>query len=106
MSIEIETYALDERGRRVISKDPQAVLEYSTNWGPWLAQHGDSILTFSAFAAAGATTNIQAVINVSSVISAIVAGGTVGKLEPVTFHIVTVGGRTDERTIYLKIVQR
>jgi hypothetical protein len=106
MTVATETYALDERGRRVIPKDPDAILDYSTDWRPWLTQAGDSLASFAAFAASGASITIDAVINTAGIISAIVSGGQVNELEPVTYHVETVGGRTDERTIYLKIVER
>lgn len=109
MTIAIETYALDDRGRRVIPKDPGAVLDYSTDWGPWLTQQADSfdpLIPPTTFTRAGSSVTILSTITVGAVVSFFASGGTVGNLEPVTFHIETVGGRIDERTIYLKILER
>lgn len=106
MSILIETYSLDERGRRVIPKDPDAALDYSTNWTDWLAYQGDTRANEDVYAAPGASVTVDSVIASGGVITAMISGGTPYLLEPVTFKIVTAGGRTDERTIYLNIMPR
>jgi hypothetical protein len=106
MTVATETYYFDERGRRVILKDPGATLDYSADWRQWLAAIGDSLASHDAFAAADASITIDAVIDTAGLITAFASGGVVNELEPVTFHVETVGGRKDDRTIYLKIVQR
>lgn len=106
MTVATETYALDERGRQVIPKDPNAILDYSTDWRQWLALAGDTIATHSVFAATGASVIVGTVIENAGIIIAFVSGGTPGNLDPVTYRVVTTNGRTDDRTIYLKILQR
>jgi proline racemase len=44
--------------------------------------------------------------NTTTTTSAVISGGLVGMKEPLSCKITTAGGRTDERTIYLKIIQR
>lgn len=106
MTVATETYALDDHGRQVIPKDSNAILDYSTDWRQWLTLAGDSIATYSVFAAAGASVVVGTVIQNAGIIIAFISGGTPGKLDPVTYRVVTTGGRTDDRTIYLKILDR
>lgn len=110
MTIQTETYALDDRGRQVIPKDPDAVLDYSVDFTDWLALAADSFDMAhppTAFAADGASITVSAVVIDGGVVTAFMSGGTVSNLEPVTFRTGrTVGGRTDDRTIYLNIVER
>jgi hypothetical protein len=100
---DIDTYTIV--GAKVtIKKDPNATLDYPFDWSEWLDAISDTInavvwtldptlsLVSSSFTAVTATPFIS--------------GGTVGTTVSVACKITTVGGRTDERTIWLKIVQR
>jgi hypothetical protein len=40
-----DTYVVDSKGRPVIVKDPDAVLDYSWDWTDWLAPTADRIVT-------------------------------------------------------------
>lgn len=97
------TFIEDAAGRQVIEKDPNEVLDYSVNWTAYLALTSDSIssqqivqsgLTLGSSTFAGA---IQ---------TAWLSGGTVGEKVQVTFRIVTTGGRTVDRSIYIKLKER
>jgi hypothetical protein len=107
MTIATDTYAMDERGRQVIPKDPDANLDYSTDWSKWLALiPDDPLASHSVSLAAGASISKGAVTELDGVISVFIEGGRVGALEPVTFSVRTEAGRADDRTIYLQIVDR
>lgn len=98
-----------------IEKDPQAVLDYSVCWKDWLA--GDSIASVVWTVAAGLTKASEAVNSgavtidgvshpANTVATAWLSGGTAGALYDVACRVTTAGGRTDERTFRVKVVQR
>lgn len=99
----IETYVIDDLGRVCFVKDPDAVLDYTMRWLAWLAEIGDTLSAVSV-TAIGVTVDSDVVAGTDH--TAWVSGGVTGQVASLTFRIVTFGGRTDERTIYLKITQR
>ena len=100
-----DTYYTDTDGLPTIDKDPDAVLDYSQDWSDWLSPLSDTITgTPTWTVGAGLTKTSQS--NTTTSATAFISGGTVGSKEPVACKITTTGGRTDERTVYLKIVQR
>lgn len=91
-------------------KDPSAVLDYTWDWnsttapgGPWLAA-GETISSHTVTVPAGITKTDETITG--GKITAWIAGGTVGNIYPMVCRIVTSAGRTDERTIRLRIVER
>lgn len=113
-----DTFALDH-GKYVINKDPDAVLDYTFDWTSWLVLDGlvqDRIVNkvFTVAADSGAIVVDSSVIldSVSNptlldaMVTAFVSGGRVGVKEPLSCKITTLAGRVDERTVYLKILQR
>jgi hypothetical protein len=64
-------------------KDPNANLPFTWDWSAWLANEDDAAAAF-----------------------AWVSGGTDGEDYPVTCHITTTGGRTDDRTMVIKVRRR
>lgn len=85
-------------------KDPNATLDYSFDWTAYLLPITDTIANVSFIASAGITVVSQS--NTPTVATAFVSGGVMGATETLTCRIVTAGGRTDDRTIDLKIVTR
>lgn len=85
-------------------KDPNAVLDYTFDWGPYLTPLGDTISTATWVLSTGLTKVSQS--NTTTTATAFVSGGTVGETATLTCRIVTNGGRTDDRSISLKIVER
>lgn len=85
-------------------KDPAAVLDYTFDWTPYLTPTVDTIASVEFFTSAGLTKTSQS--NTTNTATAFVSGGVVGATEKLTCRIVTTGGRTDERTIDLKILER
>lgn len=88
----------------VFKKDPDAVLDYTFDWGPYLTPLADTILTVTWLTSAGLTKVSQT--NTATTATAFVSGGVVDTVETLTCRIVTAGGRTDDRTASLKIVTR
>ena len=101
----IETFDLSNPDKPTIKKDPQATLDYSERWTDWLAAVSDNIASATVTCPDAALT-IAAPVLVGGVVSAMIGGGTLDATHAVVFTIVTTGGRTDQRTIYLKIRNR
>lgn len=85
-------------------KDPNAILDYTFDWAPYLTPIADTIASVQFTTSTGLTKTSQS--NTATAATAFVSGGVVGKTEKLTCRIVTAGGRTDERTIDLKILER
>ena len=86
------------------TKDPDAVLDYAVDWTAWLA--GDQISSSEWVLEDGAP--IEQVTDTFTPTKATVwlRGGNAGTTYIVTNRIVTVGGRTDDRTISIKVEDR
>ena len=87
-------------------KDPNAVLDYPVSFVDWLADISDTYLSHTVTIGAGGTLVADSSSALNGVITPILSGGTVGMTETFTIRIVTTGGRTDDRTFYLKIEER
>jgi hypothetical protein len=88
----------------VYKKDPNAVLDYTFDWGPYLTPLADTIA--SAVWVLPASVIKVSQLQTTTTASAFLSGGTLGETETVTCRITTNGGRTDDRSIQLKIVER
>lgn len=95
-------------------KDPSAVLDYRFDWAAltngtgesdWLAS-GETISTSTVTAASGLTVDSSSIVSSSTAVIAWLSGGTAGQSYTVTNRVVTSGGRTDERTITVKVTDR
>lgn len=101
------TYDVTNPKKPKIEKDPDATLDYSEDWSTWLTDAGnDSITNLDILF--GDTTTLELVSKsfLDGIATAFIRGGTIGQTEAATFRITTAGGRIDDRTIYLKIVDR
>lgn len=87
-------------------KAPQELIDFSIDWAAELTAESpaDSISTSSWRADFGLV--IDSSSNTSTTAEAWVSGGTIHKMGRVTNTIVTSGGRTYERSVYLKIQAR
>jgi hypothetical protein len=95
-----ETYTISASGKASIPKDPNAVLDYSVDLTDWLAGITDTLASHSV-TGEGVTIDSSAIAGDKVV--AWISGGTAGETATATFRFTTAGGRTDDRTIYLKI---
>lgn len=86
-----------------MTKDPDAVLDYTTDWERWL--RGDTIDALEVVVAPDGVT-VEADEHDDTTATAWISGGTLGEDYGVTFRITTVGGRTDDRTITLLVRDR
>lgn len=85
-------------------KDPQAVLDYSFDWSPWLVS-GDTITNLTATATpVGITINSVAFTTTSTTVN--LSGGVVGVKYAVVHHITTSGARQDDRTMFITVVEK
>ncbi len=93
-------------------KDPQAVVDYTFNWNDGYLDTSSPAETISTSTWAVDPTPSPAELTVSSdsktdtATTAFLSGGTVGKVYRVTNHVVTSGGRTDERTLVVRVEER
>lgn len=95
-------------------KDPQAVLDYKFDWkastngsgtSDWLAS-GETISTRTVTVATGLTKDSDAITDTNTSVTVWLSGGTAGTTYKVVCQIVTSAGRTDERTILVKVTNR
>jgi hypothetical protein len=84
-------------------KDPDAVLDYSWDWSSWL-EPGETITTSDVFVTPGITLGTTSHTNVRA--TAWLSGGTNASLYQVTNRISTSLGRTDDRTITIRVTNR
>lgn len=88
---------------RIYEKDPSARLDYGWDWVDWLAEVGDTIASRTVTVTKGDVV-VESSAIVGTQVVAWVTGGTLGTEAEVTFHITTAGGRQDDRTTKLVIV--
>lgn len=85
-------------------KDPDATLDYTFDWTAYLAAEGDLISSVAWVLSTG-LLQVSAVPSTTAP-SVFVSGGVLDNTESVTCRITTTGGRIDDRTAFLTIVQR
>lgn len=84
-------------------KDPSAVLDYVFDWTEWLAT-GETIDNYTITADTGIT--VDSSTEDTGKVTVWLSGGTAGINYKVACKITTSAGRTDERTIWIKVVER
>lgn len=85
------------------TKDPQAVLDYARDWTDYLAD-GESI-TSSTWVVPDGITKASDSHDASSA-TIWLSGGTAGELYFITNRIVTNQGRTDDRSLIIRVQER
>lgn len=83
-------------------KDPDATLDYKVDWSDWLG--ADTISTSSFTVPSGITEDTST--NSTTTATVWLSGGTVGERYKVINRIVTAGGRTADRTLYIKVINK
>ena len=92
-------------------KDPSAVLDYAFDWTGWLAagetiavdsETGEKLITITADTGITVDSSTES----DGKIIVWLSGGTAGINYKVACKITTSAGRTDERTIWIKVVER
>lgn len=82
-------------------KDPNAILDFSEDWGAWLAPIADTIETSTWIIPAGITNAGES--NTATIATIWLSGGTLATTYTLVNRIHTVGGRTEDHTIYITI---
>jgi len=83
-------------------KDPDSLLDYPIDWSAWLTALGDSYLSHTIENITGGLVEVSSPES-SGIITVWLSGGTLSETASFTVRIVTNGGRTEDRTFYLKI---
>ena len=84
-------------------KDPSAVLDYVFDWTEWLAT-GETITDHTITADTGIT--VDSSTESDGKVTVWLSGGTAGQNYKVACKITTSAGRTDERTLWIRVVDR
>lgn len=84
-------------------KDPSAVLDWMFDWTDWLAS-GETIISHTITADTGIT--VESSTEDAGKVTVWLSGGTAGINYKVACKITTSAGRTDERTIWIKVTDR
>ena len=84
-------------------KDPSAVLDYVFDWTEWLATV-ETITDYTITADTGITVGSST--EDAGKVTVWLSGGTAGINYKVACLITTSAGRTDERTIWIKVTDR
>ena len=95
-------------------KDPSAVLDYKFDWKALANGNGSSnwlgstetIATHVVTVDSGITKDSDAITDTNTSVTVWLSGGTAGQSYKITCRIVTSKGRTDERTIVIKVIDR
>ncbi len=94
--------------RTMPKKDPNALLDYTWDWGPWLAKVGDAIASYEVAidVAPDSSLVVDSHARDAGVVTAWLRGGTVGQVYVVRCRITTNAGRTDDRSFMVEIASR
>lgn len=84
-------------------KDPLSTLDWTWDWSQWLLS-GESLLTSTFTATPGITVQSSSFTITSATVW--LAGGTSGTPYQVSNLVTTTMGRTDERSITIRVQQR
>jgi hypothetical protein len=84
-------------------KDPSAVLDWMFDWSDWLAS-GETISDHTITVDSGITNDSST--EDAGKVTVWLSGGTAGENYKVACLIETSAGRKDERTIWIKVVER
>lgn len=92
-----------------IEKDTYAILDYSldfTNWMPATDTIATSTVTAQAISGDATPLTINSSSNTNYVVTAIIGGGTAGKIYNIEYRIVTANSKRDSRNIRIKVLER
>jgi hypothetical protein len=105
-----DTFVQDTKtGKWSITKDPNAVLDYVEDWTAWLDGVSDSISTATVVATGSdpaTTIHVDSSVISGKTVVAWISGGVAGETVSLRYRITTAAGRTDDRTVWLKIKER
>ena len=99
-------FVVSTSGKVTIIKDPNAVLDYTVDWTAWLAEIADTIATRTIIVPSGIICDSSVITGANLKVTAWLSGGTVGQTYQVTYRITTAGGRTEDRSFFVKIKEK
>lgn len=100
-----DTYVIDQAtGKAVIGKDPNAVLDFPFDWSAWLAGVSDTLQAATYTVSGGGVLDRQTIS--ATVSTPWISGGVSGSTIKLSCRVTTIAGRTDERTVYIKVKDR
>jgi hypothetical protein len=85
------------------TKDPSAILDWAFDWTDWLAA-AETITDHTITADTGITVDTST--EDAGVVTVWLSGGTAAENYKVACLVETSAGRTDERTIWIKVTNR
>lgn len=89
----------------VFLKDPDATIDYMVDWGSGYLEPGETIQS-SGWSVKPTGEIVLGVASLSGTAAKVfVSGGVAGKVYQLGNQIVTTGGRTDERSLVIRVVQ-
>lgn len=89
----------------VLIKDPDASLDYGVDWSGYL-EAGEAITLASWSVAPAGDVTLAGEATGGTVATVQLAGGVRGRVYRLTNRITTTAGRTDERSITIRMEQR
>lgn len=101
-----DVFTVDSKGRPIIDKDPNALLDYIFDWTQYLAPIQDFITELEFLVDSTSGIVIDHFTSNSTGGTVWISGGTDGQVGTVTCRITTNAGRIDDRSIFLNITQR
>ncbi len=96
------TFGLRIDGYWAPDKDPDAVLDYSIDWGEWLGT--DQIATSTWTVSPGIVASRESKTETTATIW--LSGGTEGETYTVHNRITTTGGRTNDQTFKISCIEK
>ena len=85
-------------------KDPDSTLDFGFDWEDWLDDVTDTIAASTWTVPAGLTKDSDTFDDTTTTIW--LSGGTAGTWYTCVNHITTAAGREDDRSLYIKVVDR
>lgn len=85
-----------------VTKDPDALLDYATDWSSWL-DTGDTIASSLWVVPAGLTITAQSHTTTGATVW--LSGGTLGERYEVVNRITTAQGRIEDRSKFITMTQ-
>jgi hypothetical protein len=98
----VKTFGLRIDGYYAPDKDPDAVLDYTIDWGDWLGE--DTLATSEWTVPDGITAGATSITGTTTTIW--FSGGEVGETYTIHNRITTAGGRTNDQTFKITCIEK
>ncbi len=85
-------------------KDPASVLDYEVDWTNWLSPINDTITSVQWIVPADLTVTQQS--HTSTVATVWLSGGTLDVVDMVTCRLTSTGGRTEDYSFLVQIMNK